>query len=57
MFLHAWVQLLRFLKKVKVKSGSSRCHLRDISMIRFYVLCQKFNILVTESDKLKEKEK
>lgn len=57
MFLHAWVQLLRFLKKVKVKSGSSRCHLRDMSMIRFYVLCQKFNILVTESDKLKEKEK
>lgn len=57
MFLHEYSCYVRFLKKVKVKSGSSRCHLRDMSMIRFYVLCQKFNILVTESDKLKEKEK
>lgn len=45
------------LKKVKVKSGSLRCHLRDTKMIRFYVLYQKLNILITVSDNSKEKGK
>lgn len=45
------------LKKVKVKAGSSRCHLRDTKMIRFYVLYQKLNILITVSDNSKEKGK
>lgn len=53
-FLHELLQLLYF-KKVKVKSGSLRCHLRDTNLIRFYVLYQKLNILITVSDNSKEK--
>lgn len=45
------------LKKVNVKSGSLRCHLRDTNLIRFYVLYQKLNILITVSDNSKEKGK
>lgn len=45
------------LKKVKVKAGSLRCHIRDTNLIRFYVLYQKLNILITVSDNSKEKGK